>query len=53
MSKDPLQTRVSEGLGKMHEAGEYVSEEKANELAEKARKDAKASKQQHLKKHNQ
>lgn len=53
MSKDPLETRVSEGFAKLHEAGELISEEQVKELAEKASKDAEESKQQHLKKHEQ
>ncbi|EMD6811857.1 hypothetical protein VRT12_000329 [Citrobacter koseri] len=50
MGKDPLKTKVSEGLAKMHKAGEFVSEEKALELADKARKDAEETRKQHLKK---
>lgn len=42
--KDPLRTNVSDGLGKMHEAAELISEEKINELAEKAKADALANK---------
>ncbi|ELO0858801.1 hypothetical protein RZD29_002759 [Citrobacter amalonaticus] len=38
--KDPLKTNVSDGLAKMHEAAELISEEKFNELAEKAKTDA-------------
>ncbi|HDT3870217.1 TPA: hypothetical protein QHP67_002135 [Klebsiella pneumoniae subsp. pneumoniae] len=51
MSKDPLKTSVSEGLAKMHEASEFIPEETVEELAEKARKDAEESKQQHRNKH--
>lgn len=53
MGKDPLETKVSEGLGKMHEAGELISEKTVEELAEKARKDAEESRQQYIKKHEQ
>lgn len=41
MDKDPLQTTVSDGLAKMLEAAELISEEKINELAQKARQSAR------------
>ncbi|HGM4678989.1 hypothetical protein KKZ45_10395 [Enterobacter bugandensis] len=50
MNKDPLETSVSEGLAKMHESAELVSEETALKLAEKARKDAEETKKQYRKK---
>lgn len=50
MTKDPLKTTIDEGLVKMHEAGEQVSEEEADELADKARKEAEKTRSQHRKK---
>ncbi|MCS3433169.1 hypothetical protein [Klebsiella sp. BIGb0407] len=47
MSKDPLETDVNEGLAKMHEASELVSEEEVEALAEKARKEAELTRKQH------
>lgn len=52
MNKDPLDTKVSEGLAEMHKAGAFISEEKAQELAEKAQKEAEDNKLQHSKHKN-
>lgn len=48
MSKDPLETDISEGLAKMHEASELVTEEEVEDLADKARKEAELTRKQHL-----
>lgn len=48
MSKDPLETDVNAGLAKIHEANERVTEEEAEELAEKARNEAELTRKQHL-----
>jgi len=48
MSKDPLETDISAGLAKMHEASELVTEEEVEELAAKARKEAELTRKQHL-----
>ena len=53
MSKEPLTTDVNEGLAKMHEAGEQVTEQEAEALAEKAKKEAEKSRKQYLKKHGE
>ena len=47
MSKDPLETDVSAGLAKMHEASELVTEEEVEELADKARKEAELTREKH------
>jgi len=50
MNKDPLETDVNEGLAKMHEASELVTEEEIEELAAKARKEAELTRKRHLNK---
>lgn len=40
MEKDPLETTVSDGLGKMIEASELIPEDKIKELADKCRLEA-------------
>jgi len=47
MSKDPLETDVNEGLAKMHEAREQLTEEEIEALAEKARKEAELTRKKH------
>lgn len=53
MSKELLRTTVDEGLVKMHEASEQVSEEDANELADNARKEAENTRNQRRNKKTQ
>lgn len=47
MSKDPLDTGVGEGLAKIHEAVEKVTEEQEEALADKARQAAEETRRQY------
>ncbi|WP_436883397.1 hypothetical protein [Enterobacter asburiae] len=52
MSKDPMDVNVNDGLATLLEAGESIPDEKAEELAEKARKAAEEATSEYRRKHH-
>ncbi|MBK4555596.1 MULTISPECIES: hypothetical protein [Enterobacteriaceae] len=53
MRKEPLETNVTDGLAEMHEAAELIPEDKVEELAEKAKKEAEEATSEYRKKHEE
>ncbi|WP_158414359.1 MULTISPECIES: hypothetical protein [Enterobacteriaceae] len=52
MNIEPLETNVGDGLAEIHEAGKLIPEDKVEELAEKAKKEAEEATAEYRKKHN-
>ncbi|WP_181366970.1 hypothetical protein [Enterobacter sp. CGMCC 5087] len=52
MSKDLMDMNVNDGLATLLEAGEFIPDDKADELAEKARKEAEVATSEYRRKHH-